>query len=65
MRADTRLYEAPDVKRGNGEIWLTIHDGTNYAAPTLILHYIDEHAYLPPVAFIEAVREGAPTDGLS
>jgi hypothetical protein len=29
--------------------------------PHLIVHYIDAHAYMPPQAFIAAVREGTPT----
>lgn len=41
-----------DVARGNGELWFTAPDGTHYAAPTLIIHYIDDHAYLPPPSFI-------------
>ncbi|MEU7928306.1 hypothetical protein [Micromonospora sp. NPDC049107] len=61
IRADIRLPEAPDVARGNGEIWLTAVDGTNFAAPALIGHYVEEHRYLPPDAFIEAVRTGVPT----
>jgi hypothetical protein len=65
LRADIRLYEPPDVARGNGEIWLTAPDGTKYAAPALIAHYIDEHDYLPPSSFIEAVRVGVPTEGVS
>lgn len=28
-----------------------------YAAPTLILHYIADHRYLPPAAFLKAVLE--------
>jgi len=36
-------------------------DGTNYASPTLIVHYIDEHSYLPPDVYIAAVREGEET----
>ncbi|HBY23438.1 MAG: hypothetical protein WAV45_11255 [Propionibacteriaceae bacterium] len=65
LRADINLYEAPDVPRGNGEVWLTSPDGTNYAAPVLIVHYIEAHAYLPPARFINAVRFGVPTEGLS
>lgn len=42
---------------GGGEIWVPSVDRTLiYAAPTLILHYIDAHAYLPPDEFIAAVR---------
>lgn len=29
-----------------------------YAAPTLIYHYVTEHAYIPPKAFIDAVLNG-------
>jgi hypothetical protein len=64
LRADIRLYEAPDVARGNGEIWLTSPGGTNFAAPVLVTHYIDEHGYMPPSMFIEAVRLGEPTANL-
>jgi hypothetical protein len=53
-----------DVARGNGELWLTTADGTNYVAPTLVVHYLDAHAYMPPQAFIAAVREGTRTGGL-
>ncbi|MFI5837781.1 hypothetical protein ACIA5A_29295 [Micromonospora sp. NPDC051300] len=65
IRADARFYEAPDVARGNGEIWLTGGDGTNFAAPTLIGHYVEEHRYLPPDGFIEAVRLDVPTPGVA
>lgn len=64
LRADIRLYEEPDVAHGNGEIWVTDGDGMNFAAPVLILHYIDEHKYLPPPSFIAAVRAGARTPGV-
>lgn len=65
LREDIRLYEPPDVARSHGEIWLTALDGTRYAAPEMLAHYVDAHGYLPPSAFIEAVRFGVPTDGLS
>jgi hypothetical protein len=41
---------------GNGEIIVKGEDGRRYAAPTLILHYIEAHHYLPPEEFIQAVR---------
>jgi hypothetical protein len=31
-----------------------------YVAPSLILHYIDTHAYAPPDVFWEAVRACPP-----
>ncbi|MEV4318829.1 hypothetical protein [Actinocrispum sp. NPDC049592] len=30
-------------------------DQVTYAAPTLVIHYIDEHDYQPPQEFIDAV----------
>lgn len=65
VREDMRGYEAPDVARGNGEIWLTGVDGTTFAAPVLIGHYVEDHRYLPPDGFIEAVRTGVPTPGVA
>ena len=40
---------------GNGEIRVTGEDGTVYAAPTMIAHYVAEHHYLPPQEFVDAV----------
>ena len=65
LREDRRLYEAPDVPRGSGEIWLTSPDGLNFAAPVLIAHYVDAHEYMPPNVFIEAIRRGTPTSNLT
>lgn len=33
-------------------------DGTVYAAPELIKHYIESHGYLPPQEFIDSVMNG-------
>jgi hypothetical protein len=46
---------------GNGEIRVRGADGTLYAAPALIAHYVAEHSYLPPDGFIEAIREASRT----
>ena len=40
---------------GNGEIRVTGADGTVYAAPILIAHYVSVHGYQPPKEFIQAV----------
>jgi hypothetical protein len=40
---------------GNGEIRVRDADGIWYAAPRLVIHYVVEHNYCPPQAFIEAV----------
>lgn len=42
---------------GNGEIRLA-GEGVIFAAPVLIVHYIEEHGYLPPAEFLKAI-EGA------
>ena len=42
---------------GSAEIWIFSEDRI-YAAPTLIVHYIEAHRYLPPQDFIAAVMTG-------
>ncbi|MFH8981160.1 DUF7919 family protein [Streptomyces varsoviensis] len=42
---------------GTGEIWVTGSNGVTYAAPSLIIHYIVDHGYLPPEEFRTAVME--------
>lgn len=44
---------------GNSEIRVTGENGTVYAAPSLIAHYVEAHEYLPPNEFIEAVLSTA------
>lgn len=46
---------------GNGEIRVMGEDRVIYSAPTLIVHYVDIHRYLPPASFIEAVMKAAST----
>jgi len=41
---------------GNGEIRVA-DAGIVYAAPVLVVHYIEEHDYLPPTQFLKAVEE--------
>jgi len=43
------------VVDGNGEIRVVGGDGTVYASPALITHYIIEHGYMPPDCFLDAV----------
>jgi hypothetical protein len=40
---------------GDAEIRVVTKDGTWLVAPTLVLHYVLEHAYRPPPEFVEAV----------
>jgi hypothetical protein len=44
-----------DGAHGHGEIWAVGSDGTRFAAPSLIAHYVETHAYQPPRDFIAAV----------
>jgi hypothetical protein len=45
---------------GSAEIRVEGEDGTRYAAPDMIVHYVDAHGYRPPEAFIAAVLRGGP-----
>ena len=43
------------LRLGASEIRVFAHDGTWYAAPDLIYHYIVAHQYMPPKDFVEAI----------
>lgn len=43
------------LKLGSAEIRVFAGDGTIFAAPNLILHYVEQHRYRPPSEFIDAV----------
>ena len=49
------------VELGIGEIRI-MGDENIYAAPDLILHFIVEHGYRPPKAFIDAVTKAVSVD---
>jgi hypothetical protein len=41
---------------GSCELWIpSLEADTYYAAPSLIIHYIEEHDYCPPKDFVESV----------
>lgn len=40
---------------GSSEIWIPRTDGGFFAAPSMIVHYIIDHHYLPPHSFISSV----------
>ena len=44
---------------GHAEIRVVGSDGTRYAAPTLIHHYVTVHGYHPPQPFLDALLRGA------
>ena len=43
--------------KGNGEVHIAGMNGVTYAAPALISHYIEKHAYKPPDEFLKAVEQ--------
>ena len=45
------------VSTGNGEIRIPTADGSHFAAPTLIGHYVAAHLYCPPPAFVQALHD--------
>jgi hypothetical protein len=58
------IYDQDAVRRlretgalSSAEIRVVGHDGTVYASPTLICHYVAAHRYQPPQEFIQAVME--------
>ncbi|GAB7045246.1 DUF7919 family protein [Catenuloplanes indicus] len=44
---------------GNGEYRYYLPDERTYAAPAMILHYVDTHAYRPPRQFLEGLGAAA------
>jgi len=50
------------VTLGDAEIRVRGRDGAVYAAPSLIAHYIVEHDYCPPRAFVAAVSDWSQRD---
>lgn len=41
---------------GSAEIRVRGRDGIEFASPNLIFHYVRDHRYLPPQAFLDALR---------
>ncbi len=46
---------------GNGELHVPTASKVTYVAPTLLIHYMDAHEYLPPREFLDAVLALAPS----
>jgi len=42
----------------DSEIWIVGKNNKIYASPKMIVHYVEQHNYLPPPEFIEAVLNG-------
>jgi hypothetical protein len=47
--------EAWQSRSGHAEVRVHGADGTRYAAPVLVLHYVTVHQYAPPQAFVEGL----------
>jgi hypothetical protein len=47
---------------GASEIWMPDGSGGIFAAPSLIIHYVEAHNYLPPTEFVEAALRPIPED---
>jgi hypothetical protein len=45
-------------------MWVESDSGARFAAPDLVLHYIDTHAYRPPPESVDAVTSGRRIDDL-
>lgn len=59
------VYGTRVLYLGSAEIRVVAADGRRLTAPTLVVHYIRDHGYQPPEAFVEAVTAMriAPSDG--
>jgi len=57
----TMTVDGRRVLLGNGEVRVHASDGSWYAAPTLVAHYVAEHHYAPPTPFVDAVIARAKT----
>lgn len=53
--ANRMVSSAGDCVVGGAEIRVTGADGTVYATPDMIIHYVERHQYKPPDQFIAAV----------
>ena len=56
---DTELYHAcfEDGRYSSAEIRVTGADGLIYASPVMIVHHVQDHGYLPPQDFVDAVMQ--------
>jgi hypothetical protein len=54
------IYKLKDktLLLGDAEIRVFSAESQIFAAPTLLLHYITAHNYLPPTSFLNAVKNG-------
>jgi hypothetical protein len=51
-------FNMESLRLGSAEIRVLAREGTIFAAPDMIFHYITVHRYLPPNKFLDAVING-------
>lgn len=49
-------FEDRTLRVGSSEIWISDGAGGYFASPSMILHYITKHKYLPPRVFLNAIE---------
>jgi hypothetical protein len=47
----------PDGQRRSSTVFVVRSRDRTYAAPALVVHYIEAHGYLPPLEFLRALEE--------
>jgi hypothetical protein len=59
VERDRVLYETclNDGRLSTAEIRVIAANGTVYASPSMLIHYVDCHGYLPPKEFVDAVMQ--------
>ena len=58
----TYSHRGQSLMLGSAELRIGTQTGLVYAAPNLLFHYVRDHHYAPPAAFVEALR-ASPTPG--
>ena len=62
---DCEFCERTGQRHGeNLELYVRDPDGGGYEAPAMLLHYIEEHSYSPPDAFVRAVLSADSAEAL-
>ena len=47
----------------SNELWICGDNGQIYAMPRMIIHYIEQHKYLPPKEFLDSIKNNCYTKG--
>jgi hypothetical protein len=58
VRSNLAHHNGEQRLLGSAEIRAFAIDGTIYAAPTLVFHFVRQHQYTPPPEFVRALFEG-------